>query len=63
MQIVYMILDKTQINILGYSLTQFVDSLTHFVDSVDLSWAVLTTVQIVGMTRFVDSIFRHDKLY
>ena len=40
-----------------------IDSLTHFVDSVDLSWAVLTTVQIVGMTRFVDSIFRHDKLY
>ena len=33
------------------------------VDTVDLSWAVLTTVQIVGMTRFVDSIFRHDKLY
>ena len=58
-----LILDKTQINILSYSLTQFVDSLTHFVDSVDLSWAVLTTVQIVGMTRFVDSIFRHDKLY
>ena len=29
-----LILDKTRINILGYSLTQFVDSLTHFVDSV-----------------------------
>ena len=46
---------KARINILRYSLTQFVDS-------VDKSWALLTTVQIVGMTRFVDSSFRHDKL-
>ena len=51
-----LILDKTRFNILRYSLTQFVDS-------VDKSWALLTTVQIVGMTRFVDSSFRHDKLY
>ena len=45
-----MILDKTRINILRYSFTQFVDS-------VDKSWALLTTVQIVAMTQFVDSSF------